>query len=105
MSIREFAARVNPAKFGFSPKLTSIVGAIIGFDYGDGLHHLTITSDGFVTGFVAEISVFIGDVEGMEYTLKIWRDSLSKQDRKKFDVLFKNNVTDWREHAVLPRNR
>ena len=30
----EFAERINPTNLGFSPKMTAIVGAIIGHDYG-----------------------------------------------------------------------
>src|SRR5712664_4154548 len=48
------AERLNPRQYGFSPKLTAIIGAIIGHDYGvrdtrgGHLTSISITSDGYV---------------------------------------------------------
>ncbi len=91
-----FASRINPYKFNFSPQLTTIVGAIIGFDYGvrdrkgDQLTSISITSDGYIiTGSTArESGAFTGDARDLEWNLSNYRDDLSDEDRKEFDRLY-----------------
>lgn len=101
----EFATRINPAKFNFSPKLTAIVGAIIGHDYGvrdrkgGKLTSVSITSDGFVTcGSTASDGggAFLGDAADLSRNLQLWLRDLSSPDQRRFAELYKTNVKDWR---------
>ena len=103
----DFAARVNPSRLGFSPKLTAIVGAIIGHDYGvrDGvrggqlINGLSITSDGFViAGSTASDGggAFIGTADDLARNLDAWKADLSPEDREEFSRLYAARVTDWR---------
>jgi hypothetical protein len=107
----EFAERINPSKFNFSPKLVAIVGAIIGHDYGvrDGrggkLSSLSITSDGFVTASSTMSDgggAFIGSAAELERNLAEYRTKLTDADRAEFDRFYKVNVRDWRS-PVQPR--
>lgn len=101
----DFADRIDPSKFNFSPKLVAIVGAIIGHDYGvrDGrggkLSRLSITSDGFVTAASTMSDgggAFIGSADDLERNLSEYRTELTDEDRSEFDRLYMANVTDWR---------
>lgn len=101
----EFAERVNPRKFNFSPKLTAIVGAILGHDYGvtdrrgGRLTSLSITSDGFVTcGSTASSGggAFIGSAEDLDRNLDVWKAELSAADRAEFERIYKTRVFDYR---------
>jgi hypothetical protein len=108
-SFTDFAERVSPRNLGFSPKMTAIVGAIIGFDYGvrdskgGRLTGLSITSDGFVTaGSTASDGggAFIGSASDMERNLADYRFTLAgenDEDAEEFDRLYKQNVRDWRK--------
>lgn len=99
VSLPEFAARINPRQFNFSPKLTALVGAIIGFDYGvrDGrgnhISSISITSDGFI---IASCNAFLGSADDLNSNLAIYRNELSQEDRRTFDTFYQSNVKDWR---------
>lgn len=101
-----FAGRINPKNFNFSPKLTAMVGAIIGFDYGvrdargGRLTSLSITSDGYVLCTTASDGggAFLGSAEELDDNLALWREELSSADRAKFERLFSANVKDWRRY-------
>ena len=105
----EFAERINPTNLGFSPKMTAIVGAIIGHDYGvrDGrggrLTSLAITSDGFVTcGSTMSDGggAFIGSAADLDRNLADYRFVLgaeaSDEDAEEFDRIYNTRVIDWR---------
>ena len=105
----DFAQRINPTRHGFSPKMTLIVGAIIGHDYGvrDSrggiLSNLSITSDGYLVGqstasdgggaFIGAASDFERNIE--QFTLAL-HDAASDEDAEQFERLCKSRVTDWR---------
>ena len=103
-----FAARINPTNLGFSPKMTALIGAIIGHDYGvrDGrggtLTSLSITSDGFVIcGSTASDGggAFVGSAEDLDRNLADYRFQLAAEndeDAEEFDRLYVANVKDWR---------
>src|ERR1019366_9594787 len=95
-----FAERINPRKFNFSPKLTALVGAIIGFDYGvkdvrgNTLHSISISSDGFIFGNGSQS--FIGTASDLDANLlQFTTFCLNRADRKRFSSLYKKRVTDW----------
>jgi hypothetical protein len=105
----DFAERINPSKLGFSPKLTAIVGAIIGHDYGvrdrkgGGLTSLSITSDGYVIcGSTASDGggAFIGLADDLDRNIERFtrtlHDGASDEDAEEFERLCKVNITDWR---------
>ena len=96
-----FADRINPRKFNFSPKMTALVGAIIGHDYGikdnrgNTLRSISISSDGFVMGNGS--SAFIGTASDMDANLlQFTTFCLKRADRKRFASLYKERVIDWR---------
>jgi hypothetical protein len=105
----EFAERINPRNLGFSPKMSAIVGAIIGHDYGvrdrkgGQLTSLSITSDGFVTAHSTASDgggAFLGSADDLDrnveqFTLAL-HDAASDEDAEEFERLYKANVTDWR---------
>lgn len=100
----QFAERINPRRYNFSPKLVAIVGAIIGFDFGvrdrkgGRLTSISITSDGFViAGSTAhESGAFIGSAEDMTNNIGLWLNELTADDRAEFEKLYRANVEDWR---------
>ena len=107
----EFAERINPRNLGFSPKLTAIVGAIIGHDYGvrdrkgGRLTSLSITSDGYVTcGSTASDGggAFIGSADDLDRNLEqfimVLHNDVSDEDAEEFERLVKANVKDWRNY-------
>lgn len=102
--MKEFADRINPYTHGYSPKLTMLVGAIIGHDYGvrdsrsGKWSNLTITSDGYVIceSDIHASGAFIGSVEECQKNLDSWKKNLSREDILAFDQLYTKNVKDWR---------
>ena len=107
--LKELAERINPRNLGFSPKLTAIVGAIIGHDYGVRdrkgglLSSLSITSDGYVMASSTASDgggAFIGDAQDLDRNLEqyimVLHDDVSDEDAEEFERLYKANVTDWR---------
>jgi hypothetical protein len=94
----------------YSPKMTAIVGGIIGHDFGvrdrkgGKLGPLSITSDGFV---IAQSTAsdgggaFVGTARDLERNIELLlRDAkLSNDEQHQFDLLFRKNVTDWRTIA------
>lgn len=101
-----FEERINPAQFGFSPKLVAVVGAIINYDYnvrdrkGGLITGLTITSDGFVTANSTASNgggAFIGTAEDLERNLIAWKTELTPEDAAEFDRKYAANVKDWRK--------
>jgi len=107
----EFAERINPRNLGFSPKLTAIVGAIIGHDYGvrdrkgGRLTSLSITSDGYVTcGSTASDGggAFIGSADDLDRNLEqfimVLHNDVSDEDAEEFERVYKANVKDWRSY-------
>jgi hypothetical protein len=110
--IKEFAERINPTNLGFSPKMTSIVGAIIGHDYGvrdsrgGRLTSLSITSDGYLmaSSTAHESGAFIGSANDFQRNLSAYRLALGSEvtdaDGEEFDRLCALNVRDWRPGRV-----
>jgi hypothetical protein len=108
-SFADFAERLNPANLGYSPRMTAIVGAIIGHDYGvrDSrgglLTGLSITSDGFVTAYSTASDgggAFLGTADDLDRNLADYRFTLAgenDEDAEEFDRLYKLNVHDWRK--------
>ena len=101
----DFAKRINPKQFGFSPKLVALVGAIIGCDYGvrDGrggrLTSLSITSDGFVicgSTMSDGGGAFIGTAEELHTNLSPYLAELEQVDRSLFQSIYKERVSDSR---------
>lgn len=88
-----FAKRINPRKYQFSPRLTAMVGAIIGYDYGvrDGrgghITSLSFTSDGYVIGQSTASDgggAFLGTREELHGNLGQWVTHLQNRDASKF---------------------
>ena len=106
---KSFEDRVNPRNLGFSPKLTAIVGAILGHDYGVRdrkgglLSGLSITSDGYVMASSTASDgggAFLCDVQDLESNLEqyimVLHEDVSDEDAEEFERRYKVNVTDWR---------
>lgn len=100
----EFAERIYPRKFGFSPRMAAIVGAIIGHDYGvrdsrgGYLTHLHITSDGFVmaSSTVHDSGALLTNIAELTANLAPYLAELTERDRLEFQRLYKGNVKDYR---------
>jgi len=104
-----FAERVNPRNIGFSPKMTAIVGAIIGHDYGvrdrrgGYLTSLAITSDGYVMARSTASDgggAFFGSASDLERNIEAYRFALAgenDEDAEAFEALYASNVRDWRK--------
>jgi len=100
----QFADRINPARFNFSPMLTAIVGGIIDHDYGvrdrkgGKLGHLSITSDGYViaTSTAHESGAFLCAASDLERNIAAWKSGLAADDQAAFESLYARNVNDWR---------
>jgi hypothetical protein len=107
--LAEFAERINPTNLGYSPRMTAIVGAIIGYDYGvrdsrgGRLTSLAITADGFVMADSTASDgggAFIGSASDLDRNLAKYRFTLAgenDEDAEEFDRLYKQNVRDWRK--------
>jgi hypothetical protein len=104
----EFAERINPTNLGYSPKMTAIVGAIIGYDYGVRdrkgglLSGLSITSDGYVmaNSTAHESGAFIGSADDLNRNLADYQFVLAgenDEDAEEFARLYATNVKDWRK--------
>lgn len=105
----EFAERINPRNFGFSPKLTAIVGAIIRHDYGvrdrkgGYLTGLSITSDGYIMASSTASDgggEFLGDARELDRNLETWEMDVrenSDEDFEEFARLYAQNVRDYRK--------
>jgi hypothetical protein len=105
----KFANRINPTNLGYSPKMTAIVGAIIGFDYGVRdrkgglLSELSITSDGYVMASSTASDgggAFIGSADNLNRNLADYQFVLageSDEDAEQFAKLYAQNVKDWRK--------
>jgi hypothetical protein len=107
--VATFAERINPRSLGFSPKMTAIVGAIIGHDYGvrdrrgGYLTSLSITSDGFVLAqstasdgggaLLCDAADLARNVEDYRFALAGEND----EDAETFESLYAANVKDWRK--------
>jgi hypothetical protein len=102
----ELAERINPRRYGFSPKMSALVGAIIGHDYGvrdrkgGQLGHLSITSDGYIiaASTAHESGAFVGAADDLDENLrKLFHDAkLTEPERAEFFRRYSANVTDWR---------
>ena len=102
---QEFAERIHPGKRGWSPKMASIVGAIIGYDYGvrdrrgGYLSSIAITSDGYVVASSTASDgggAFVGDVRELEFNLAKFKAELSHEDRVELNRIWKERVYDYR---------
>jgi hypothetical protein len=102
---QRFAYRINPRNFDFSPKLSAIVGAIIGHDYGvrdargGHLTSISITSDGFILAVSTASSgggAFLGDARELETNLTLLIAELSAEDAAEFLRVYSLRVKDWR---------
>lgn len=97
----ELHEKLNPRKHDFNGKMTSIVGAIMGHDYGDfdpsigPIKELKVTSNGQV---LANGVAYVGTFEEMYYNLDalLSKAGLTSLERAKFDSLYRQNVQDWR---------
>lgn len=106
--IIRLARKINPRNLGFSPKMSAIVGGIIGHDYGvrdrkgGQLGRLSITSDGFViaSSTAHESGAFVGDVRDLIRNLEELNVAaeLTHEEAELFASLWDKNVTDWRSH-------
>lgn len=100
----DFAARINPANLGYSPKMGAIVGAIIGHDYGardargNRITGISITSDGFVMGSTDPVSsgALIGRVEDLQRNLARFYQDIGEKDAEIFQEMYAARVQDWR---------
>lgn len=101
----QFADRINPQKYNYSPKLTAIVGAIIGHDYGirdrkgGYLSSLSITSDGYVLARSTASDgggAFLGSASDLDRNLDDYITNLTAEDRAEFTRLRKEKIQDWR---------
>jgi len=100
------AAKMNPGKLGFSPKMAAIVGAVLGFDYGvrtargHQLIGLSITSDGFVIATTDPISsgAFLCTAEELarNLALVIADAKLTADETKLYERLYSQHVKNWR---------
>jgi hypothetical protein len=105
----KFAERINPTNLGYSPRMTAIVGAIIGFDYGVRdrkgglLSGLSITSDGYVMANSTASDgggAFIGSADDLNRNLADYQFVLAgenDEDAEEFAKLYAQNVRDWRK--------
>ena len=106
--LKAFAGRINPTNLGYSPKMTAIVGAIIGYDYGirdrkgGRLFGLSITSDGWLmaSSTAHESGAFLGSTKDFERNLAdyqfVLHSQASDEDAEEFDKLCKTSIKDWR---------
>jgi hypothetical protein len=106
ISIEVLAEKLNPRKFGFSPKMAALLGAILGHDYGvtdsrgGRLISLSITSDGFVIcGSTAhESGAFVGEVSDLERNLEALLEAahLDVSEAIAFERVYASRVQDDR---------
>jgi len=107
MTITKLAERMNPRTAGFSPKMTAILGAILGHDYGvtDGrggrLTSISITSDGFVVaGSTASDGggAFIGSASDLDRNLAALLEALhlNESEALAFERVYAARVQDYR---------
>jgi hypothetical protein len=106
ISIEVLAEKLNPRKFGFSPKMAALFGAILGHDYGvtdsrgARLTSLSITSDGFVVcGSTAhESGAFVGEVSDLERNLVSLLEAahLHVSEAIAFERVYASRVQDYR---------
>ncbi len=107
--LAEFAERISPRNLGFSPRMTAIIGAIIGFDYGvrdsrgGQLTGLSITSDGYVIASSTASDgggAFVGAASDLERNIEAYRFEVASQndeDAEEFDRIYARRVKDWRK--------
>lgn len=106
------ALKLEPEARGYSPKMTLLVGALLGFDYGARDHRgnkwtgLSVTSDGFVQASTEPISsgAFIGSVEDLDRNVRsLLSDAhLSNQEDTLFWSLYRTHVQDYRPgHGIV----
>lgn len=105
-NVADLARKIEPERFGYSPKMTNLVQAMIGYDYGardergNEWISLSITSDGFVQAATMPISsgAFIGSVEDLNRNVKsLLADAkLNDQENTLFWSLYRRHVSDWR---------
>lgn len=106
MTTMSLAERINPRNLGYSAKMTAIVGAILGHDYGvrdrrgNRLTGLSITSDGFVIAHTEPVSsgAFIGSADELEINIKrlLADANLTDEEAHEWELAY-NRVTDWRD--------
>jgi hypothetical protein len=107
MTNEKLAEKLNPRKLGFSPKMTALVGAILGYDYGvrdargGVLTSLSITSDGhIICGSTASDGggAFVGDASDLDRNLSLLLNTakLTKTELKAFKSIYTARVTDYR---------
>lgn len=112
MTITKLAERMNPSRAGFSPKMTAILGAILGHDYGvtdsrgGRLTSISITSDGFViAGSTASDGggAFIGGASDLDRNLAQLLNALklTKAETAAFMRVYTTRVRDWRGGVVV----
>jgi hypothetical protein len=99
-SATSLISKLSPSQIRLSPKMRWIIDSLTGQDHGargprgEAPAHLSVTSDGYVQsgsmflGDVGELSV---NVEGVLQTI-----SVTPEERKVFDTLRRQNLTDWR---------
>jgi hypothetical protein len=102
---RQFAKRISPRHFNFSPQLTALVGAIIDHDYGvrdsrgGRLTSLSIKSDGYVicgSTMSDGGGAFIGSANDLDRNLRAWKSELNADEKAEFERIYAARVTDYR---------
>jgi len=112
MKNEQLAEKLNPRKLGFSPKMTALVGAILGYDYGvrDArgglLTSLSITSDGFIICDSTASDgggAFVGDASDLDRNLSLILNTakLTKTELKTFKSIYAARVTDYRSERKV----
>jgi len=107
VKITKLAERMNPRAAGFSPKMTAILGAIIGHDYGGvdsrggRLTSICISSDGFVTAGSTSSDgggAFLGSASDLERNLANLLDALhlNESEALAFERVYADRVQDYR---------
>ncbi len=103
-TFQTFAERIDPRRYGFSPFMALMVGAIIGYDYGvrdsrgGHISHLSITSDGCVVGTSTMSDgggAFLAAASNLERNLDRWKEQLRAEDVAEFEKCYVR-VDDWR---------
>jgi len=100
---KSLAEKLDPRPLGYSPKMSTIIGAILGHDYGVSGGHIgtltgefSVTSDGFVIASCTghESGAFFGGITEFEQNIqRLLKDAnLNEKERKEFDALYAQHV-------------
>jgi len=112
VTIPKLAERMNPQAVGFSPKMTAILGVILGHDYGvydfrgGLLTSISITSDGFVlAGSTASDGggAFVGSASDLDRNLAdlLAALHLNESEALAFERVYATRVQDYRRATAV----